>query len=791
VQRVAISLIILLFAYSAEAQEVFNLRGFVRSVDNKPLAQAHVFLQETRKTTVTRNDGSFEFSELKPGTYRLHVSYLGYKCIHQYSIDLRATHNPIDIIMVPEFHELQEVSVVGQQQHDHDDGTLEVVKANASFLEKNTGHSLIKSLESLPGIQAMEIGQGLSKPVIRGLGFNRLVVAHGNSKLEGQQWGVDHGLEFDQFLAEQVEVIKGPASLLYGSDAIGGVIRIHPPSLSAPQTMETQLKTITRSVNNSLGMSLMNRARIRDWFWYTRFTWIDFADYKVPADSFYYNRYRLPIFNGLLKNTAGMERNAFLSAGKLADWGKVSFTLSRVSSKTGFFPGAHGIPSQNNLLPDGNNRDINLPYQQVEHITASAALLYFLKKGSLHLDLAWQRNNRKEWSAFHTHYPSQQLPLTNPDMEFHWVLHTLSFNTKYSLTTTNGLLQFGLQSQMQQNKRAGYMFLLPDYQKSSAGVFALYQRKLGASTTLMAGSRYDLGNISIDQYISPYTGKQKSPDFKETFHDLSWSAGLLHQLRERLVLKTNVSKSFRTPGATELGSNGIHHGSFRYELGDTTIRSEYAYQLDVGIEYSHGSLSWGLSPFAGYFPNFIFLNPSGSYLLPDGSEVEEADAGQIYRYEQTEAYRAGLESWIRIDLHNKYTIQASAEYVAAGDGTYPLPFTPPFSTRMLAEYKLPVYWKLFHMTTVGAEFVYSAAQSQVARNESQTPAFSLVNLSISTKILTHYFPLSLDIQIQNLFNTRYLNHLSFYRQLGLPEAGRNAQLVLTIPLETKLVRDRK
>jgi hypothetical protein len=143
VQRVAISLIILLFAYSAEAQEVFNLRGFVRSVDNKPLAQAHVFLQETRKTTVTRNDGSFEFSELKPGTYRLHVSYLGYKCIHQYSIDLRATHNPIDIIMVPEFHELQEVSVVGQQQHDHDDGTLEVVKANASFLEKNTCRRLL------------------------------------------------------------------------------------------------------------------------------------------------------------------------------------------------------------------------------------------------------------------------------------------------------------------------------------------------------------------------------------------------------------------------------------------------------------------------------------------------------------------------------------------------------------------------------------------------------------------------------------------------------------------------
>lgn len=780
-----------MLASFAQAQQVSELRGVVRSVDNKPLAQAHVFLQETRKTTVTETDGSFLFTGLKSGTYRLHVSFLGYKCIHQYSVELSESQHSIEVIMEAENQELQEVSVVGHQLNDSDAGPLEIAGVNTSFLEKNLGHSLLKSLESLPGIQAMEIGQGLSKPVIRGLGFNRLVVAHGNNKLEGQQWGVDHGLEFDQFLAEQVEVIKGPASLLFGSDAIGGVIRIRPPSLAAPETMESQLKTITRSVHNSIGMSLMNRARIRDWFWYTRFTWIDFADYKVPADSFFYNRYRLPIYEGTLKNTAGNERNVFLSAGRLASWGKISFTLSQVASKTGFFPGAHGIPNLNSLLPDGNNRDIKLPYQQVDHITASAAMLFYLNKGSLQFDLAWQRNNRKEWSAFHTHYPSQQPPLTNPDMEFHWVLHTFSINTQYSLTTTTGMLQFGVQSQMQQNSRAGYMFLLPDYQKSSTGIFTVYQRKLGSSTTLMAGIRYDLGTISIDQYFSPYTNKQKSPDFKEAFHDLSWSAGLSRQIGERLVLKTNVSKSFRMPGATELGSNGIHHGSFRYELGDTTIRSEYAYQLDVGFVYRFENISFGMSPFAGYFPNFIFLNPSGSYLLPDGTEVEEADAGQIYRYEQTEAYRAGLESWIRMDVHDNYSFQASAEYVAAGDGTYPLPFTPPFSTRFLAEYKLPVYWKLLHMTALGAEFVWSAAQNQVARNEPQTPAYSLINLSFSTKILTPYFPLSLDIQIQNLLNTRYLNHLSFYRQLGLPEAGRNAQLVITIPIETKLNNGRR
>jgi len=777
---------LLLFVVVMHAQQTYSIQGVVRTATNRPLAGAHVFLQEVRKTTISDSVGGFKFDGLKGGLYRLHVSYLGYKCIHQYSVEAGNNRNTIEVVMTADNLDLEEVTITAQNAEEQEANPYEVVKANARFIDRNLGHSLIKSLESLPGIQAMEIGQGMSKPVIRGLGFNRLVVAHGNTKLEGQQWGIDHGLELDQFVVEQLDIIKGPASLLYGSDAIGGVIRIQPPLLAEPDVMETDMKGVFRSVNNSAGFSLMNRARVKDWFWYTRLTFIDFADYKVPADSFYYNRYRLPVYDNRLKNTAGTERNFYLMSGRLFDWGRVGLSLSRVHARAGFFSGSHGIPNANNLLTDGNQRNVGLPFQEVDHLTVSAAIQLRLGRGNLQTDLGWQQNDRSEWSRFHTHYPAQQPPANNPDLEFNWLLHTYSLNLLYTLKSEKNQLNLGLQNQLQRNTRAGYMFLLPDYTRSASGIFALYQRDLNARTTVLAGIRYDLGSIDISPYLSPYTGKLRAPAFDAMFHDFSWSTGISYRANEQYTLKSSISKSFRMPGVTELGSNGIHHGSFRYELGDTTITSEYAYQADLSLSFRNTLFSWGISPFAAFYPNFIFLSPSGSFLLPDGSEVEEADAGQVYRYRQSEAYRAGFEAWLKYNVTSDLSIYASVEYVSASDGNYPVPFTPPLGTLVKAEYNLPIYWKLLHMTALSADFQWKAAQNQVARNEQETPSYAVVNISISTKVISRFAPISVDIQIQNVFNRRYLNHLSFYRQLELPEAGRNIQLMLSIPLETKL-----
>ncbi len=786
-QKLILTYFIFILAFAVQGQTTGILRGKVRTDANRALPGAHVFLQEAKQTVVTDSSGSFLFDRVKAGTYRLHVSYLGYKCIHQYKVITTGESQTIDIVMEPDHLSLQEIVVEGHQHNSLNQATTQaVVHAHASFIDRNLGNSLMKSLDALPGIHSMEVGQGLSKPVIRGLGFNRVVVSENNTKMEGQQWGADHGLEIDQYVAEQIEIIKGPASLQYGSDALGGVIHIKAPSLASPNTIETNLKTAFRSVNNSLGGSIMSRMRKDDFFAYARLTWTDFGDYQVPATKFVYNRYNLPIYNKTLKNTAGTEKNFYVMAGTLKPWGKISFTTSNVFAKAGFFPGSHGIPNINNLKSDGDNRNIDLPYQQVNHFKLSGNVFIKRQKGHYQLDVSMQQNHRQEWSAFHTHYPSQQPPTVNPELELEWKLHTLTLNAVRSLDSERSTWTIGVNAQMQDNRKAGYMFLLPEFQRYMTGLFLTSTWTFARQILLQTGLRYDLGIIDIEPYSSPYTGRTKSPDFRGVYHDISWAVGLGMPLDRGFHIKANLAKSFRMPGAAELSSNGIHHGSFRYELGDTTIRSESAYQFDIGLSMTRKRFSIEFSPFAGYFPNFIYLNPSGSYLLPGGEEVEEADAGQIYTYVQSEAYRFGSELSIHYKPYNNIDLHVSVEYVMASDGTYPLPFIPPLSGLLSLEYSFPAYWKFLHQTKAGLETKIVAAQNQHARNEMETPSYQLVNLNLSTKILTKYFPLGVDFQVQNLFNTRYWNHLSFYRQIGLPEAGRNVQLLLTIPLTNRL-----
>lgn len=783
-------LLLLLFinvsAIMAQKEVDFQLRGVVLNDHNESLKGASVYLQESGIYTITDERGSFSFPNLKNGTYRLHVSYIGYRCIHPYRFTIDNKNAELIIIMEPSDIDLQEIVVSSDllknavKEHSH-----AVETADAHFISRNRGSSLMGSLQTLPGVQAMEIGQGLSKPVIRGLGFNRVVVSENNIKVEGQQWGADHGLEIDQFGVEKLEVIKGPASLIYGSDALGGVVQIRPHALAAPGTIETEASFVGRSVNDLLGGSALIKTRKNEVFSYLRFTYTAFGDYKVPADSFFYNRYRFAIPDRKLKNTAGKEQNFYATLGLLKKWGKIAVSVSNVFSRTGFFPGAHGLPSAAKLADDGDSRNIELPFQSVNHFKLSTNALVKLGQGKLLVDMAFQENNRQENSLFHSHYPNQIPPIENPDLELQWKLRTLIMNSSYQLVQGRNQIQFGVNAQQQQNKIGGYAFLLPSYNRASVGLFYTHQFRFSEKTLFNGGIRYDLGKMQIDQYFSPYTGNEKAPDFTGNYTDLSWAVGLVYQAADQLLFKANIAKSFRMPGASELGSNGVHHGSFRYELGDISLKSENAYQADASASYETEKMQFSISPFVGYFPNFIYLNPTGSYLLPDGSEIEEADAGQVFRYEQSRAYRYGGEALLGIKLSRLFDMLVTTEYIYTTDGKYPIPFTPPWRTIFGVDHHLPAYWKKLHNTIIRFEYSVVGAQKMVARNELKTPGYQTLNFNFSTKILTRYFPLGIDFQIQNVFNAKYFNHLSFYRHLELPEPGRNFQVTVTIPITAK------
>jgi iron complex outermembrane receptor protein len=485
-------------------------------------------------------------------------------------------------------------------------------------------------------------------------------------------------------------------------------------------------------------------------------------------------------------NSGGEERNIYLTNGLLKPWGKLAVSVSNVYSRFGYFPGAHGMPSNNTLINFPLSRKVALPYQQVNHLKISTNALVKLNSLMLEMDLAFQQNHRQELSTFHTHYPGQQPPATNPDLELDWVLQTISADLRAQRRKPSNMTEFGLSIYRQNHEIGGYMFLLPEYTRTMAGVFIYSQFNLATNLKLSGGLRYDLGHLQIEPYTSPFTNTSKSLELDRLFHDMSWSIGIVYSMNEYAGLKTNLAKSFRVPTASEIGSNGVHHGTFRYELGDSDLRSEMAYQFDAGFSYKQDKVQFSLGPFFSYFPSFIYLNPSGSYLLPDGSPVPEAGAGQVYQYLQSEAYRAGGELTLTYHFNKELQANFAGEYVFATDGTYPIPLTPPMNLLLQLEYHLPDYWKRFHQPMLSLETRYAASQNQHARNEEPTDGWVLFNLNLAAKIITGGAPISINIRLQNLLNTQYWNHLSYYRKIGLPEAGRNVQISVQIPLQTKL-----
>ncbi len=654
-----------------------DLCGNVNDENGRPMPGAYVSMTDKPLSVITGEKGEFCFKGLPPGIYHLHISYMGYQCMHECTADLTSRGQYFNFQLFPEKLNLPAVEIHGQNRPGSNLPTaLSAVKAGQAEIRQNLHGSLMKSLENLPGVKAMEIGQGTSKPVIRGLGFNRVIVVNQGIKQEGQQWGADHGLEVDPFAVESAEILKGPASLMYGSDALGGAVILPLPAVAAESSLRGSVDLLGRSVNNTIGGSLMLKGNRKGAHFNLRYSHTDYGDYKIPADSFYYNQFRLPVYDRVLKNTAGSDKNLQFVAGYIQSRHSTSIVLSHYHSLAGFFPGSHGIPDASKLFPDSSGRNTGLPYQDVTHRKAQINTTYYFSRHKFSLQAGLQHNLRQEWSKFHTHYPNQKPPDEQPDKEIELHLKTISANATWQPLAEEGL-GAGINFQHQGQNTGGYMFLMAPFRRTLAGGFLQYSRKLSENLTVHSGIRYDYGSIRIDSVFSVAANRVKSNKLRKGFNDLTWSAGLSYLPAPETRLFLHIGKGFRIPTAMELSANGIHHGSFRYELGDATLQSEQMYQVDAGYEFRGDRLMIALSPFISYFPDYIFLSPTGGYLLPDGSETAEADAGQVYVYKQSEALRTGFEIDSQFEITPRLFAKLTSEYVYATDFTYPLPFTPP------------------------------------------------------------------------------------------------------------------
>ncbi|MEJ7560013.1 MAG: TonB-dependent receptor [Pedobacter sp.] len=791
-----IILLLLLAAVTVHAQN-FRLTGKVNDHNLQPLPGVMVILISTNQQVITDATGNFLFSNLSQGPYQIKASLSGFKeVLIDVQIKTSSTDIPVMMHLVP--HQLQEVIVRDTHIELHkQEESLNVEVVTAAFIQKNLGGSLMKTLERLPGIKTIGIGSGQSKPLIRGLGFNRVVVVDKGVKHEGQQWGADHGLEIDQFAAGEVQLIKGAASFVYGSDAIGGAIDIKPVAIPAPYTVGGSVNLLRKTNNSLYGTSVNLYQRKQHWFFDGRATYQKYGDYRVPTDKVFVYDYAVNLHDHQLRNTAGNETGLHLNTGYVNDHFKSVFYLSDVSSRSGFFANAHGLEPRrvDEALHDRSSRDILMPSQKVNHLKLINHTEYQLGLHRLEMELGYQHNFRQEFSHYVNHgympavYP---IDLKIPsDLEREFDKKVYSANLRDNLILGKHELKIGANLEQQHNGIYGWSFLVPAFKQISAGAFAYDKFRLNDQVLLHGAIRYDYGRIHMSKYQDWFnstttTGSAtvtekltRAEDLSRTFNSFVWSAGLNYNPEGGFSGKVNLGKSFRMPIAKELAANGVNYHYFSYERGNANLSPEQSYQADLSVAWTDERWSLQLSPFYNYFPNYIYLNPTAAHDYFYGA------GNQVFQYAQSKVMRYGGELQLKYNLTKSLSTEVLGEYLYAkqlsGDKKgYTLPFSPPASALFNLTWS-PASKGLFKANYLSIDYRITAAQNNIVPPEKKTPGYKVINLQVGSEVKLYGHPLFISLQGQNVLNTKYLNHTSFYRLIELPEAGRNIILSLKLP----------
>lgn len=772
--------------------QTYLVNGIVTDGNHHPLAGITVKLSNISAFAVSDSSGKFSF-QLANGIYELQVNTIGFHSIkNKIVINGKAIETVLKLQSYA--HMLKEVTIksnVAEERRREESLNVEIVKAD--FIQRNLGGSLMNTLQRLPGIKTIGIGSGQSKPLIRGLGFNRVVVVDKGIKHEGQQWGADHGLEIDQFAAEEVELIKGAASFAYGADAIGGAINIKAPPMPGLNSFDGDVNLIGKTNNGLYGTSIKLSKRKEKLFFSGRFTYQNYGDYRVPTDTLYVYDFAVGLHKNYLRNTAGRETGIHFNTGYVSEKFKILFYLSNAYSKSGFFANAHGLEPRrvDASQHDASPRDILMPSQKVNHFKLISRSTLATGDHGLELEIGYQHNFRQEYNPYVNHgYMPPVYPLTLKIpivLEREFDKQVYSFNAKDQIKLGKHLLQVGLNGELQDNLINGWSFLVPAFEQKSLGIYAYDKFEVDDKLLLHGAIRYDVAKLNLFKYTDWFTSETRTGNIQQlvrannltrSFNSFVWSLGLNYNLN-LFEFKANVGKSFRMPIAKELGANGVNYHYFSYEKGNPNLNPEQSYQADISVAFKTKKWQAKLSPFFNYFPNYIYLNPTAAHDYFYGA------GNQVFEYSQSEVMRYGGEAQVKYQLSEQWDSEILIEYLYAqqlsGDKKgYTLPFSPPASALFNITYS-PQKFLGNSDTYFSMDYRITDEQNNIVPPERKTAGYTLFNFQAGTKFQLGKYPLHLSAQVQNVFNTDYLNHTSFYRLISLPEQGRNVVVSIKIP----------
>ena len=751
---------------------------------NEKLTGVSVYISDLKKGTSADKDGNYELSNLKPGKYLLEVSFLGYKTIiTQVNITTDAT---VDFGLEEAHKELSEVVITAVTRATELKRSPVIIKSlDKNGMNQNASTNLIDALKNVPGVSQISTGAAISKPIIRGLGYNRVITLSDGIRQEGQQWGDEHGIEIDEYGVDKVEIVKGPGSLLYGSDGIAGVLNFISPKAPNEGKTKTQLTTNYQSNNNLLGYSVSNAGNKNGFQWLGRFS------NKLAGN--YQNKY-----DGKVYNSGFQEYNGSLMLGINKNWGHSYITLSTYNNTLNLVEGDRD--STGNFIYATANGDeltataddlkgykIGFPHQEINHVRAASNNYFLLKKGTINADFGVQNNKRKEFAD-----------AANPnDKELFFDLTTFNYNVRYNLQQRNDWeTSFGIGGMQQGNKNKGLEVLIPEYNLFDLGVFAFTQKTIGENLTFASGLRFDNRAVFSKELLEEGTTNLKFSAFTKNYAGVSGSLGLSYQLDKKSTLKLNLSRGFRAPNIAELASNGRHEGTFRYEIGDPNLKSEISHQLDVAYFLNSDHISFEFTPFVNLISNYIYAQKLTDSL---GNDIifDPANPAPAFKFTQGNATLLGGEVFLDIHPHplDWLHIENSFSYVQATQNNEPtdkkhLPFIP--APRYRGELKAQFQKSNSSISNAYIKFGVDCYFKQdkffaAYETETATPAYTLLNAGIgaNVKALNKKDFLSLFISAENLADVAYQSHLSRLKyapqnlatgRIGVFNMGRNISI---------------
>ncbi len=729
--------LILLVCRVCDAQ--YKISGDVSdAVSSDKLQHVWIFISDLNKTISTNENGEFNISGLPAGTLQFQFSLLGYKT-YNLAIETDKITEPLIIKLIPTEITTEEIIVT----ETNIDKPYQTDKIKAKDLQRYGAMNISEAVTKIPGVWQLSTGTGVSKPVIRGLYGDRIGIMINGIRFDNQQWQDEHGLVLSSDGIDNIEVIKGPRSLLYGPEAIGGVVSItdeHPAPIGT-NVADLNLKIFSNTLGILTDVGL--KGAEKNYNWLIRFGGETHADYldgnndKIPETR----------FGGYtIKTSFGYNKSFWV--GKL-DYSYTSYTY-------GILEGREFLQELQNINETRFDRSFSGPHHALKVHNAVFQNVFIVGESKFKLNAGYTYNQRQEIEGADERFLPDSLRFGNLDM----ILNTISLDASWNYSFSKALdITVSSQGFLQTNRNFGSRRLIPDANVSSisgTGMLDYKKNKVGVE----AGIRYDLFKVKTYEF-GVIDSIDYFPSLNLSYNSVNMSAGATYRFNKYLVLKGNFSTGFRAPNLAELTSNGLHEGVFQFEIGNRDFKSERSMEGDLGMVLDSKYLSLDFSTYTNKINDYIYL----------GQTTDTLRGYPVFKYNQSDADLRGLEADVTLKPNEWLSFRETYSTVIATrkDGVY-LPLIPADKITSSIHVELK-NWKVFYSPYFELSVFSALRKTRLGQDENALPGYALLNADFGCDLRFEKQLINLSISCNNLLNKVYIDFMSRIKVLSATYGG--------------------